>query len=555
MKLISFLVRYSPRIVTLAALAGIVSGVSNAALLAIFNVALKGEGYSTRAIILGFAALCLFLPLTRFVSEVLLTRLAQGALFDLRMRLSRKILAAPLRHLEELGAPRLMSALTDDIPVITNTLVAVPLLCINVAIAVSGLIYLGYLSWSVLLIVLAFVALGVVTYQVPVTRAMRSFRLAREKGEKLLKHFRAMTEGAKELKLHHHRREAFLSESLEATASSMRQHNITGMTVYTAAASWGQILVFVVIGMVLFVLPSFREVSPQALTGYTITLLYLMTPFQVVMNTAPTLSRASVALQKVKDLGVELEARGSEEAPPPEFPASRPFRKLELVGVTHAYRREGEKENFVLGPVSLSLAAGELVFVAGGNGSGKTTLAKLVTGLYVPEAGEVQLNGEPVTDSNREFYRQHFSMVFSDFFLFESLLGLHSPDLDERAHTYLTRLQLGHKVEVKDGALSTTELSQGQRKRLALMTAYLEDRPVYVFDEWAADQDPVFKDIFYRQLLPDLKGRGKAVLVISHDDRYYDVADRIIKLEYGKVEYETTAHPLPAGLGMPVPAK
>ena len=396
---------------------------------------------------------------------------------------------------------RLLSTLTDDIPVITNTLVAVPLLCINVAIAVSGLVYLGFLSWSVLLIVLAFVALGVVTYQVPVTRAVRSFRLAREKGDKLMKHFRALTEGAKELKLHHRRREAFLSESLEATASGLRQHNVRGMTVYTAAASWGQILVFVVIGLVLFVLPNFREVSPQALTGYTITLLYLMTPFQVVMNTVPNLSRASVALQKVKDLGVELGARGSEEAPPPEFPASYSFSKLELVGVTHAYRREGEKESFVLGPIDLSLAAGELVFVVGGNGSGKTTLAKLLTGLYVPEAGEVRLDGEPVTDANREFYRQHFSVVFSDFFLFESLLGLQSPDLDEQARDYLTRLQLDHKVEVTDGALSTTDLSQGQRKRLALLTAYLEDRPVYVFDEWAADQDPVFKEIFYKQLL------------------------------------------------------
>jgi putative ATP-binding cassette transporter len=68
-----------------------------------------------------------------------------------------------------------------------------------------------------------------------------------------------------------------------------------------------------------------------------------------------------------------------------------------------------------------------------------------------------------------------------------------------------------------------------------LLTAYIEDRPIYVFDEWAADQDPFFKRVFYYNFLPELKARGKAVLVISHDDRYYNVADRIIRLDCGSV--------------------
>jgi putative pyoverdin transport system ATP-binding/permease protein len=129
-------------------------------------------------------------------------------------------------------------------------------------------------------------------------------------------------------------------------------------------------------------------------------------------------------------------------------------------------------------------------------------------------------------------------VVFSDFFLFDSLLGLEAPKLDEKAREYLVKLQLNHKLEVKEGVLSTTELSQGQRKRLALLTAYLEDRSIYLFDEWAADQDPTFKQIFYHSLLPELKARGKTVIVISHDDHYYDVADRVIKLADGKLEYD-----------------
>jgi len=192
----------------------------------------------------------------------------------------------------------------------------------------------------------------------------------------------------------------------------------------------------------------------------------------------------------------------------------------------------------VLGQVDLTFSPGELVFVVGGNGSGKTTLAKVLLGIYGPEGGEILLDGHPVDEANRDRYRQHFSAVFSDFFLFESLMGMDSADLDRDAGQYLEKLHLQHKVRVTDGALSTTDLSQGQRKRLALLGAYLEDRPIYLFDEWAADQDPQFKEIFYLHLLPELKARGKTVLVISHDDQYYGVADRIVRVADGAIQYD-----------------
>ena len=192
----------------------------------------------------------------------------------------------------------------------------------------------------------------------------------------------------------------------------------------------------------------------------------------------------------------------------------------------------------MLGPINMQIEAGEILFLTGGNGSGKTTLAKLILGLYAPETGQVKLNGEDITDENRESYRQYFSVVFTDFYLFDSLIGLDQTDLDERAQKYLSMLQLDKVVEVKDGKLSTIRLSQGQRKRLALLTAYLEDRPIYLFDEWAADQDPLFKEVFYYQLLPELKSRGKTVIAISHDDHYYHVADRVVKLDYGQIEYD-----------------
>jgi putative ATP-binding cassette transporter len=263
-----------------------------------------------------------------------------------------------------------------------------------------------------------------------------------------------------------------------------------------------------------------------------------MTPLQVIMNSLPQLTRANVALNKVEELGFTLASQGSEQAE--EEPSQTDmWVKLQLSSVTHRYRRDGEASDFILGPLDLTFKPGEMVFIIGGNGSGKTTFVKLLTGLYTPENGAIYLNDEPIGPDNREAYRRHFSAVFSDFYLFETMLGLVDNELDRRASEYLQRLKLAHKVQIERGKLSTTDLSQGQRKRLALLTAFLEDRPIYVFDEWAADQDPYFKDFFYMNLLPDLTSRHKTVFVITHDDRYYHLAERIITLDNGQVISDT----------------
>ncbi|HET6978735.1 MAG TPA: cyclic peptide export ABC transporter [Pyrinomonadaceae bacterium] len=543
MKLFLFFIQYSRRTAILAILAGIISGASTTAMLAVINAALRGDGPPTRKLIWAFLAFCLLLPLARFVSETLLIRLGQGALLELRMRLSRQILATPLRHLEEFGAPRLMSSLTDDIPTITNALLTIPLICINVAVVIAGLVYLGWLSWWVLLLVLGFMAIGIATYQLAVIKAIRFMHAAREHTDALFSHFRALTEGTKELKLHRPRREVFADEVLQSSAAAFRHEIVKASTVYAGAASWGQALGFVVIGLLVFAIPAWYAFSLQVMTGYVLVLLFVVTPLQVVMTTLPNLSRANIAVGRIEQLGLSLTKYATEERTSVHNDLPATWNSLELRGVMHMYHSEEKDEGFMLGPMDFTLRPGELVFFTGGNGSGKTTLAKLLVGLYAPESGEILLDGKPITEENRDHYRQMFAAVFSDFYLFDSLLGIESQQLDELALEYLKQLQLTQKVQVNEGVLSTTKLSQGQRKRLALLTAYLEDRPIYLFDEWAADQDPLFKQVFYYELLPELKARGKTVLVISHDDRFYEVGDRIIKLDYGKIIHDQPVAP------------
>jgi len=542
MKIIAFLLRQSRKIVFLSIAAGALSGVCNAALLAVINSALKtgppGEGLAWI-----FVGLCTLLPFARYTSERLLTKLGQEALHGMRMRLCRQILAAPLPHLERLGSARLLTTLTDDVPAITNSVLLIPLLCVNAALVVGCLIYLGILSWGVFLIVMAFMILGVAAYQVPIIKVQKIFRVGREHTDRLQEHFRALTLGTKELKIHNERRHTFMREGLEATADALQEHNIAGQNLYTAAASWGQVLVFIVVGLILFIFPLMHNLGLAMLTGYALTLLYLMTPLQVIMNSLPQLTRANVALSKVYELGFTLASQGSEQAEEEHFQTDT-WVKLELSSVTHRYHRDGEASDFVLGPLNLTFKPGEMVFIIGGNGSGKTTFVKLLTGLYAPENGAIYLNDKPIGPDNKEAYRRHFSAVFSDFYLFETMLGLVDKELDRRASEYLQRLKLAHKVQIEKGKLSTTDLSQGQRKRLALLTAFLENRPIYVFDEWAADQDPYFKDFFYMHLLPDLTARHKTVFVITHDDRYYHLAERIITLEDGQVISDTARAPL-----------
>jgi putative ATP-binding cassette transporter len=541
MELLSLLLSSSRRAVVAAALAGVLSGVASTGLIAFIHAAVARSQSPTALLVWGFAALCAGKFVTAVVSELLLIRLSQRASFDLRVHLSRRIAATPLRRLEELGAHRLLASLTDDVLSITNGFILIPILLVNFAIVVSCLIYLGWLSWIVLLVLAVMMAVGIVSYQLPVARAVRHLQHVRDEQDALIKHFRALLEGVKELKLHPKRREEFLDVSLTSTAAALKRHFVTGMSVYAVAGNWGHILFLVFIGLLLFTLPNIVSIDTPALTGYVLTILYMMSPLEAIMFQLPTVGRAQVALRAIRALGMSLSGDCEEDPHAAANETRFKWSSLELAGVTHSYRNEQDNRSFQLGPIDFRCEPGELIFITGGNGSGKTTLVKLLTGLYTPEAGEIRLDGEPLTERNQTFYRRHFSAVFSDFYVFESLLGLGAPDLDAKAHDYLVRLQLDRKVQITDGKFSTVDLSQGQRKRLALLTAYLEDRPIYVFDEWAADQDPVFKEIFYLRLLPDLKARGKTVLVISHDDRYYHVADRIVKLNYGQVESDTPA--------------
>ncbi|MGD1875069.1 MAG: cyclic peptide export ABC transporter [Mastigocoleus sp.] len=543
MNLIWLLLRASWIQVAIAILTGLISGITTARIIALINATVatvsgNSQFSQTDNSVFYFIAFVVVVLINSVISQVLLINLSQDAVYRLRLQLSRGILASELRHLESLGASRLLATLTDDVATLSNTVYAIPFICVDIAVIFGCLIYLIFLSGAVFAFSIGFIMMAIGSVQILINRAQSYLSQAREEQDTLFKHFRAITEGVKELKLHAARRHQFFTEELQVSAARSREHNASALLTFSVSTGWSNLLFFALIGLLLFGLPQLTPIVPEVLSAYILTLTYMMLPMQSILDKLQDLSRANVALQKIEKMGLSL-ASGKEETGKFERGEPKKYSTLHLQKVTHAYPGEQGEGKFTLGPVDLKFQPGEVVFIVGGNGSGKSTLAKLITGLYIPEAGKIRLDGKLIDDTNREWYRQHFSVVFGDFYLFDRLLGMGNyKKIDGQAQEYLKQLSLDKKVQIKKGKLSTIDLSQGQRKRLALLTAYLENRPIYLFDEWASDQDPIFRNIFYQEILLNLKKRNKTVLVISHDDHYFHLADRIIKLDYGKVEYD-----------------
>jgi putative pyoverdin transport system ATP-binding/permease protein len=542
-RFLRFIVQRSRTMAWLMVCAGLMSGFMSAGVLALINHVLHHFSNQSLFVVLGFVALVAGKLLSNLWSQLLLVRFSQDTILDLSLSLCAKIVRAPLRGSEQRGTANIFVTLTDDVSWVTWAIQCFPQLIMNAAVVLGCGFYLAWLSWGTFLGVVVVTVLGALGYRWLHTGAFSVISASRKARTELFGHFRSLTDGLKELLMHRGRRHEFVDQEVRKAAESYRHMNLEATRRQALAEMWTQISFYSLIGFIVFLFPSLMTVPPEALTGYIVAVLYMMSPIWSIIGALPTIERGQVALENIERLGVSLDldqekAQTGEESASLEAGTS-PI--LQWNDVVFSYGQEkGVDVPFALGPISLEMRPGELVFVIGGNGSGKSTFVKVLTGLYQPSQGQVTLADTAVTDANREWYREHFSVVFSDFHLFNKLLGQSDFHVKRLASHYLQWVHM-EKVTVHDRTFSTLDLSQGQRKRLALVTAYLEDRPIYVFDEWAADQDPQYKEIFYKTLLPDLRERGKLVIVITHDDRYFHLGNQVIKLEDGKmVEYMKT---------------
>ncbi|RAB21983.1 cyclic peptide export ABC transporter [Burkholderia multivorans] len=544
-RLILALLRESRASFALALVACVLNGIASVLLVATLNRALAQPDAADAALAWRFALCAVIALVTRIVSGTLFARLSQDTMARLRVHLARRVGAAELRDIERIGAAPVQSVLTDDATNVSMLFFALPNLVMHGSIVFGCLGYLAWLSWPVCLLALAAIVAGSLGYHTGDRRAIASLEAAGRAQDRLFGYLGALFSGAKELKLHDARARQFVDGQLGAAIGEVRDHRRRAFSAYAVGVGWIIFLFYAFLGVASFWPALGVHADPAAAAGYVVVFLFMLVPLDGLLNNLPTVNAARVSLARIE--GVMAEFGALRTVPPAsEAPDVPPAGAIALRGVTHAYFHERDERMFRIGPVDLTIRPGELVFIVGGNGSGKTTLAKVLTGLYEPEEGTIEVDGRTIGWRERAAYRQRFSAVFNDFHLFDALIGIVDPDdpdraqADARANALIAKLALDHKVKVIDGAFSTRALSTGQRKRLALVVAYLEDRPFYLFDEWAADQDPAFKAVFYEQLLPELRARGKAVIVITHDDRYFGLADRLLKLENGRIVSDTS---------------
>jgi len=532
--------QHAPKTFLVSSAIGVVGGLANTASIALIHQAVKGGVTPRLSNFALFIALCLSAQLTRTLSQYLLWKGCLRSTVTLVTNLTASILATPLRRLEEIGPSKLVTALERDCVSLTDAVITMPLLLLNCTVLFGCA---GYLAWQSPLAALVFVVLIVMATSstfIVIGRTSGIQRRARAEVDRLFEYFRSQSAGVKELKLNAKRRVDFL-KGLRDTAETACRLEVSVQTIYVASAGWFQLVFLIPIGVLVFVVTNLFPISVAEVGAYALVLLYMTSTISALSGQIQGLGRGAVAFSNIESLGLSLEKPEqayTEQSPAAASPA---WSHLELVNVKHYFAAVDGQRPFVVGPINLRFRRGEVVFITGGNGSGKTTLAKLLCGLYLPDEGVIRIDGVTVTPDSVEEYRQRFSAVFWDFHLFKRLFGLDAEKTQELARARLVDLQLHTKVNVLDGEFTTLNLSQGQRKRLALLVGALENREVYVFDEWAADQDHTFRDHFYNKVLADLRSAGKTVFVISHDERYFGVADQIVKLDLGSVISEARA--------------
>lgn len=477
---------------------------------------------------LGFLAVLLAITLS---TQLALTVLGHHFVFDLRSRLVKRILDTDIERLEQLGNATLLASLSSDVRNITIGFVRLPELIQGVALTLASVAYLAWLSPQMVIITVLWIVFTMGVGWVLVSRVYRHFRLVRESEDRLYKDYQSAIEGRKELALNRDRAQRFFDETYTVNARDYRYHIIRADTYHLSAGNWSNIMMLGAIGVVFFMANGLGWATPAVAATFALTLLFIRTPLIQAIGAWPTLISAQVAFDKLASLELaECQPGFSVDD------SLHSWQRIELVDVTYHYPTSAQDEGFHVGPINLILERGEQVFLIGGNGSGKSTLARLLTGLYRPQNGQIKVDGQVLTPAQWHAFRARFASVFTDFHQFDQTMGPEGLPADPQVvATWLERLQMQHKLQWEGDRVTNTQLSQGQRKRLALLLAIAEKRDILLLDEWAADQDPQFRRLFYRELLPHLRDMGTTVFAISHDDSYFAHADRLLEMSKGQL--------------------
>jgi putative pyoverdin transport system ATP-binding/permease protein len=421
------------------------------------------------------------------------------------------------------------NVLTRDIEQISEAGNVLTNLVSSIILVLGCLGYIAFVSWKLFFISLVIIVAGVLTYRLSMKRIVGTFNKVKDLNDQFVQYLHQIISGFKEIKVAKEKGIDIENNYVKPNLSHYHSIVVKTYSGFMNAQNVGMLLFYLAIGFMLIMGGSFLHVRKEALVTFIFILLFINGPIQSIILLLPVIGEANVSSKRLDDLHAALEKDVQKAAE--DFLSSPPTPDFQNISVKNMqFRHQSEEAQFEIGPISLEINKGQIYFIHGGNGSGKTTFMMCLLGIYTHNSGEISVNG----NTKDEHYSSLFSPVFSDFFLFDKFYG--NPGFDPRkAQSYIELFELESKVSITDNRFSTIKLSMGQRKRLALIQALLENKPVIVLDEWAADQDPHFREKFYKQILPLIKSEGKTVIAITHDDKYFSTADHLFKMEEGKL--------------------
>jgi putative pyoverdin transport system ATP-binding/permease protein len=512
----------------------IISGLSGAVVLATINLAatsMRDVDVMVNSLIILIIAIVLYVYSQKSLM-VMAALLAEQTVHGLRVRLLRTLKAAELIEIEGLSRNEIFSCINSEMRVISDGATSMMIIAQSVVLTAVTMVYLAMLSLVALLMAVVFIGIAAYIHMSRNRQIIDEHERLFQLNTEMMNGFGDFIDGFKEVKLNTARSEELtVRVGTQSAVVSSRQLEMQNLFSLNFVAS--QVTFFLLTGMMVFVLPLFGSVEPPTLVKITATTLFLIGPISAVVGGLPAVQRMNSAADAI--LALQGKLSEIKRWSPTGQAAISEFAWIGLAGATFRYPAPEGENAFMVGPIDMRIDRGQVVFITGGNGSGKSTLLKMITSLYLPTSGAVALDGRPMQGNDVVAYRNLFSAIFSDNHLFKEFYGI--PAVDPKAAAgYLELMEVARKVTIVGRSFSTLALSSGQRKRLAMIVALLEDRPIYVFDEWAADQDPYFRKKFYREILPMLKSKGKTVIAVTHDERYFDAADIRFHMEEGGLQ-------------------
>jgi putative ATP-binding cassette transporter len=449
----------------------------------------------------------------------------EDAIADLRSSILRLVSTSEVPVLDSLGAGTLDSVVNGDARLVTGMMPTIMLASEFVSGLTVGLVFAAMQSPLVLVL---FVVTAVAAYQFR-NRIGDVLPILHE-AEGPESRFRSIVSdilaGPRELLIDRSKGDAL------AGAAGKEDRDV-GEIRTAASGVFGVSLTLVQLFTAIVVI-SCRELAGvykgEITIGVVILIAVIQGYFGYLMMNQEQLRGAAAAARRIRALEAGLKAAPRVKHSAASFVG---FHTLHLRNIVQrAVRQKGDE--FVFGPADVTIARGTVTLVRGSNGSGKTTFLEILMGIRKPASGSIEIDGHKVELADVEAYRSLFSPVFAKLHLYDRPYGLEGHD-KELAQEWLTRLELPADVPLHASAKVSAALSTGQRKRLALVRAILEMRPILILDEYAADQDVRAREAFYNDILPRLKEQGRTIVAVVHEETRPACADQFLRVIKGKI--------------------